>query len=194
VPALLGILFYAILLVRCARRGPTPDVFAGILFGAGVHAALMVQMLLRGPICGLCVSASMLSVVMVVISVVLDRANLGRMAVLTPGAALLVTTGLTSVLPLPVKPIEEHRVLIQAFTQPDCSYCEQLQRDLLPLIEREFAGRVAVEYRSADDLPNLRRTPTLVLRSPARSGLRVIEGLPTVEHLRGVIRDLETAP
>lgn len=194
VPAFLGIVFYSALLLRCWRNGPTPDVFAGILFGAGTHAALMVQMLMRGPFCGLCLSTAIVSACLVVGSVVLDRTNLGRLAVVAPAAALLVTTTLTSVLPLPVKPLQDHRVLIQAFTQPDCSYCDQLERDVLPLIEREFAGRVTVELRPADDLPNLRRTPTLLLRSPAGSGLRVIEGLPTLEHLRGVIRDLETTP
>ena len=62
----------------------------------------------------------------------------------------------------------------------------------MPEIEREFGERVRIDYRPAADLPAVRRVPTLIL-TPGRAGRegRVIEGLPTVERLRGAIRDLE---
>jgi protein-disulfide isomerase len=84
-------------------------------------------------------------------------------------------------------------VSVEVFTEPDCPYCDELRSRVMPEIEKEFGTRVRINYRPATDLPAVRRTPTLIL-TPGRLGAqgRVIEGLPTLERLRGAIRDLET--
>jgi hypothetical protein len=191
-PAILGILFYSALLAGVLLRGFSPEVLLGVFFGAGVHAALVLQMLLRGPLCGLCLAAAVVSAAMVGVSFALDQVRIGRLAVVAPAAAMLATTGWTATVPVPMQAAEERRVRIAIFTQPDCPYCEELQQSVLPAIEKEFGRRVEAEVRSADDLPSVRRTPTLILQRGRTT--RVIEGLPTVERLRGVIRDLETSP
>jgi thiol-disulfide isomerase/thioredoxin len=83
---------------------------------------------------------------------------------------------------------------VRIYIQPDCPYCERLRKEIVPEIVKEFGTRVRIEYRSADDLPGIRRTPTLILDPRrAESRPRIIEGLPTLERLRGAIRDLEVS-
>lgn len=191
-PAILGLVGYTVLAIRHRIAGLSADVFSGILFGAGIHAALAAQMFLRGNLCGLCLAAAALSFTMAGISILVDRANVGRFAMMAPGAALLVMTG-WSPAPTPRPQGSEAGVLIQIYTQADCPYCESLRDEVMPDIEKEFGRRVKTEYRPADELPGVRRTPTLILHPrEGRSPVRIIEGLPTLERLRGVIRDLET--
>ena len=109
--------------------------------------------------------------------------------------AVLLTAAAASVL-RPLKSSSETSaasVSIVIFTQEDCAYCDELRDRVIPEIEKEFGRRVRVDYRPASDLPAVRKTPTLIL-TPGRAGVqgRVIEGLPTVERLRGAIHDLET--
>lgn len=148
-----------------------------------------------GPLCGLCLTAAALSAGMVAVSVIMDRASIGRLVALTPAAILAIVAGRALPVTSAQAPAEPGQLRISIFTQPDCPYCDDLQRRVMPEIVREFGERVATEYRSADDLPAVRRTPTIILQS-ARAGVtpRIIEGLPTVDRLRGVIRDLEAAP
>lgn len=194
VPALLGALGYAVLFGRALTAGLTRDVFVGILFAGGIHAALAIKMLTTGDRCVFCAAAALVSFAMMGISVVLDRTNLGRLALLTPTAALLVLAGGSHAPAAPPHP-SEGRIGILVYTQNDCGFCEELRHNVLPEIEREFGDRVRIELRSADELPAIRRTPTLILTSGRPSDRpRVIEGLPTVERLRGAIRDLETGP
>jgi hypothetical protein len=110
--------------------------------------------------------------------------------------AVLLTAGASSVL-RPSKPVSgssEASVSIVVFTQEDCAYCDELRDRVMPEIEREFGRRVRIDYRPASDLPAVRKTPTLIL-TPGRTGIqgRVIEGLPTVERLRGAIQDWRPA-
>lgn len=193
-PALLGMLGYAVLFGRALTAGLSRDVFVGILFAGGIHAALVAKMLTTGDWCVFCAAATLVSVAMMGMVVHMDRSNLGRLAVLTPTAALLVLAGGSSPL-VAALPATDGRVAILAYTQPDCEYCEELKKAVLPDIEREFGDRIRIELHSADELPAIRRTPTLILSSGRSSTrTRVIEGLPTVERLRGVVRDLETGP
>lgn len=193
-PAVLGMLGYAVLLGRTLTAGLTGDVFVGILFAGGIHAALAVRMMTSGIGCPICVAAALVSLIMMGIVVPLDRANLGRLALLTPSAALLVLAG-GSLLPAAALREPEDRVAILVYEQADCGYCEELRKTVLPEIQREFGNRVRVELHAATELAAIRRTPTLILGSGRRPGVsRVIEGLPGVERLRGVIRELETAP
>src|SRR5262249_15717442 len=123
-----------------------------------------------------------------------DGSNVSRMALLLPFAALIAAR--TGALPSagPAVPLAPDRISVQVFTQPDCPFCDEVRRSVMPEIVKEFGSRVIIAHRSADELPSIRRTPTLILRS-SRSGsmTRIIEGLPTLERLRGMIRDLETS-
>jgi hypothetical protein len=151
-------------------------------------------MVTTGMVCGLCMVAAAVSLVLVGLSVLIDRANLGRLALVVPWSALLVAlgSGLTRTTPR-IDGGASGAVSVVVFTEEDCPYCDELRIRVMPEIEREFGDRVRVDYRPAAELPAVRRTPTLIL-TPGRLGARsrVIEGLPTVERLRGAIRDLET--
>lgn len=194
-PALLGIAYYGALFARACVAGISREVHWGILIGAAAHGVLLSRMSDGGPLCGLCLTAAALSAGMVAVSVIMDRASIGRLVALTPAAILAIVAGRALPVTSAQAPAEPGQLRISIFTQPDCPYCDDLQRRVMPEIVREFGERVATEYRSADDLPAVRRTPTIILQS-ARAGVtpRIIEGLPTVDRLRGVIRDLEAAP
>src|SRR5204863_5629171 len=92
--ALAGFVLYAGLFGIALSRGPSNLVLGGVLFAFGVHASLMVQMLLARTVCGFCITAAAGSLGLVGLSIAVDRANLGRLALLLPWAALLVAVGL----------------------------------------------------------------------------------------------------
>ena len=189
-----GFLYYSILFGLALRRGPSRLFFAAVLLAFGIHAALAVQMVAIGPVCSLCVVATAGSLGLVGLAIAVDRANLGRLSLVVPWSALLVAWGSGHASSMPPAASDGSRaVSVVIFTEPDCPYCEELRTRVMPEIEREFGARVRVDYRPAAELSAVRRTPTLIL-TPGRLGARgrVIEGLPTVERLRGAIRDLET--
>ncbi len=194
VPGIAGSIGYGGLLVLSLARGPSRLLFAGILFAFGVHAALTLQMVVSGIFCSLCLAATVGSLFLVALSITVDSRNVGRLGIAVPWAVLL-TVGAASIL-RPLTPVSETSaasVSIVVFTQEDCAYCDELRERVMPEIEKEFGPRVRIDYRPASDLPAVRKTPTLIL-TPKRTGIqgRVIEGLPTVERLRGAIHDLET--
>jgi len=192
-PGVAGLVFYGGLLGFALVRGSSRWVTAGILAAFGVHVALAVQMLFTGIVCGLCVAATVGSLALVALSMTREPAELGRLGFVAPWSALVVAVGFGATHPpAPVPASPPSSVSVVVFTQPDCPYCEELRSRVMPEIEREFGARVRIDYRPAADLPAVRRVPTLIL-TPAMTGRegRVIEGLPTVERLRGAIRDLE---
>jgi hypothetical protein len=195
---LVGLAFYAGLLLIAVFTGPTPLFFAAIFFGFGVHAMLVAQLLAAGLRCWLCFTAAGVSLSLVALSIAHDRANLGRIALVLPWPVLLVL-GWNGV-PKPTVAAaatvtDTAAVRMVVFTQRDCPYCDQLREQVMPEVEREFGSRVQVVYRPASDLPAVRRTPTIIV-SPGRRDqpARVIEGLPTVDMLRTAVRDLEAKP
>lgn len=192
-PGIGGLVFYGGLLGLAVARGPSRWLTAGILAAFGVHVALTVQMMFSGIVCGLCVAAAIGSLALVALSMAREPAELGRLGFVAPWSALVVAVGFgASRPPAPVVASPPNSVSVVVFTQPDCPYCEELRSRVMPEIEREFGARVRIDYRPAADLPAVRRVPTLIL-TPATTGRegRVIEGLPTIERLRGAIRDLE---
>lgn len=192
-PGVGGVALYGGLLALALARGPSRLIYGGILLSFGVHAALSVQMVLAGIVCGVCLAATVGSILLVALSIALDRANLGRLALLAPWSVLITAAASPALRPpSPSAPSTTDSVRIVVFTQEDCVYCDELRDRVMPEIEKEFGTRVRVSYRSFGSLPAVRRTPTLIL-TPARAGTqgRVIEGLPTLERLRGAIRDLE---
>lgn len=193
VPGIAGGAFYGALLLLALRRGPSRWITGAILMAFGVHIALAVQMWLTGILCGICVAATVGSLALVFLALARDPAELGRLGFIAPWSALVVAVGFgTARSPAAVVSTVSDSVSVVVFTQPDCPYCEELRSRVMPEIEREFGSRIRIDYRPAADLPAVRRVPTLIL-TPGRTGRegRVIEGLPSVERLRGAIRDLE---
>jgi hypothetical protein len=195
---LLGVAYYGGLLVAALVAGPNRGIYCALLFGFGVHVMLVAQLVLAGLACGICFAAAGVSLILVALAIACDRANLGRLAVVLPWAALLVVaTGRAS---LPAVAAGEpspgpEAIRITVFTQPDCPYCDELRDRVMPVIEREFGPRLRVAYRPSSDLPAVRRTPTLVVsRAGADRPARVLQGLPSVETLRDTIRQVEGAP
>ncbi len=193
---LLGAAYYGGLLVAALVTGPTRALFCALLFGFGVHVMLVAQLVLAGLTCGICFAAAGVSLALVALSVACDRANLGRLAMVLPWAALLVVAAGRSPRPAAeaAGPVSS-AVRFTVFTQDDCPYCDELRDRVMPEVEREFGPRLEVVYRPSSDLPAVRRTPTLVV-SPGRKDrqARVLEGLPTVAMLRDAIRQAEGAP
>ena len=195
--ALAGFALYAGLLAAALSRGPSPLVFGGALFAAGVHAVLALHLWLGEVGCALCAVAAAGSGVLAALAVACDRANLARGAAVLPWALLaaVAATGwprpATSDAAAPAGSL----VRVTVFTQDDCPYCDDLRDRVLPGIEKEFGTRLRVVWRPAADLPAIRRTPTLVV-APERNarGGRVLEGLPTAAVLREAIRDAERRP
>lgn len=195
---LVGAAFYLALFVSALLAGPAPLLFVAIFFGFGVHAMLVAQLLAAGLRCWLCFGAAGLSLALVALSVSHDRRNLGRVALVLPWPVLLVLGWNWSPKPaaaVAAEVTDTAAVRMVVFTQPDCSFCDELRERVMPEVEREFGPRLQVVYRPSSDLPAIRRTPTIVV-SPGRRGqaARVIEGLPTVEMLRTAVRDLEPRP
>jgi len=190
---LAGFAGYVLLLGWAQLRGPSRPFFAGVFIAFGVHLVLATRMLVTGIPCGLCIAAAAGSIAAVAVSMLADRDNLVRFGMILPGLVLLAALeSRVARAALPAVPAAPDAVSIVVFTEPECGYCEELRTRVMPEIEKEFGPRVQVRWRPASDLPAVRRTPTLILTPPG-PGLqgRVIEGLPTVERLRGAIRDLE---
>lgn len=188
---LVGFAYYSGLFLAAAYSGPAPLLSAGVFFGLGVHLMLVAQLLAAGLLCGLCFAATGVSVAMSALAVAHDRRNVSRMAFALPWSVLLVLgwNGAPRAAAEPAPTADVVRLTV--FTQPDCGYCEELRHRVIPELQREFGPRIEVVYRPAADLPALRRTPTIIL-APARRDrqARVIEGLPTVEALRGAVHEL----
>lgn len=195
--ALAGFALYASLLAAALARGPSPLVFGGALFAAGVHAVLALHLWLGAVGCALCAAASAGAAALAAAAVACDRGNLARGAAVLPWALLaaVAATGWPKPATAVAAPPAGTSVRLTVFTQDDCPYCEQLRDRVLPDIEKEFGARLRVVWRPAADLPAIRRTPTVVV-APERSarGGRVFEGLPAATALREAIRDAETRP
>ena len=190
---LLGAAFYGGLLVAALVAGPTRGLFCALLFGFGVHVMLVAQLVLAGLSCGICFAAAGASLALVGLAVACDRANLGRLAIVLPWAALLVVAAGGT--PRGSAAAGPGAVRVTVFIQPDCPYCDELRDRVMPEVERDFGPRLEVVYRPSSDLPAIRRTPTLVI-SPGRKDrpTRVLEGLPSPGLLRDTIRQVEGTP
>lgn len=190
---LLGAAYYGGLLLSALVAGPTRALYCALFFGFGVHLMLVAQLLLAGLACAVCFAAGGVSLALVGLAVACDRANLGRLAVVLPWAALLVVAA--GGVPRSTSAATGAAVRVTVFTQPDCPYCDELRDRVMPEVERDFPGRLEVVYRPSSDLPAVRRTPTLVV-APVRNDrpARVLEGLPSVGLLRETIRQAEGRP
>lgn len=193
---LVGLAFYGALFIAALSTGPTPILYGAVLFGFGIHAVLVTQMLSAGAPCAICLAAAGISLLLAATTIACDRSNLARLAFVLPWAALAVlgwgnTGRIAAVAAASVTDTAAVRVVV--FTQPDCPYCDELRDRVMPRAEREFGSRIEVVYRPAGDLPAVRRTPTIVVSSGRRDReARVIEGLPPYEKLRDAIAGVES--
>lgn len=192
---MVGLAFYAGLFIAALVTGPTPVLYGAVLFGFGIHAALVGQMLSAGASCPVCLAAAGVSLLLAATTIACDRANVARLAFILPWAVLAVlgwggAARTATVASASVTDAAAVRVVV--FTQRDCPYCDELRERVMPRAEREFGSRIEVVYRPAGDLPAVRRTPTIVVTSGRRDReARVIEGLPTYEMLRDAIAGVE---
>lgn len=200
--AFLGVAYYAVLLTTALLFGPCLPVFAGIQIAAGIHGSLLALLVHRGVFCAPCVTAAGTAIAALGLSLRLQPQNIVRTAYLLPGAAFMLQAWLlyAGELSLPkgasgipegllaepreAPPSPDAPARLVAFTRPDCGYCVDLEKYILPKLEREFGKRLAVELRSAKGLPSL-PTPTILLSGPG--GRRYFPGLPPEVELRAAV-------
>lgn len=191
-----GVVFYAALLGMALWLGPTALLFVGIFAGFVVHAALLFLMLSGQPLCPPCIMACGVSTVLFLASMFYDSANLRRAAYVLPITAILLQAGsfvygLVKASALAEAHPEatadaarrDGRVRLVIFEEPNCPYCQTLERDVLPEIEREFGPGLQVIRRPGSDVPGI-ALPTMIVVGAEEE---VFEGLPTVALLRAAI-------
>lgn len=200
-----GVVYYSILLAAAMLFGPSLFVYSGILIAAGVHAGLVVVLLHLKLFCAPCLATAVAASLCLGLAIACDSSNAFRASLVSPGAACVIQLWvlLTGALPAAAesrdqadriardefsKPsVSRGTVRMVVYTRPDCGYCIELERDVLPDLVSEFGSRLAVERRSAAELPGI-PTPTLILSGAG--GRRLFPGLPPTGDLRRAIETL----
>ena len=204
--AYMGILFYS-LLAFSAFVGPRGNFLstAGSLLAGGIHIGLLSVLISAGIFCAPCVLTGAAAIAAAFVSFSLDEKNYIRAWHVVPGAALLIQMYflMAGALPdvqktredatriaaaeLSSPPVKEGRVRMVIYKRDDCSACQELMRDVMPHINKEFKDVLDVEWRSADNL-NI-PTPTIIVTG--RAGTIPMSGIHSthpVEHLRSAIQ------
>jgi len=174
----LGILVYAGLLVGVLIREDHLLVRFAFMSISGIHVGLLCAMISRGTFCGLCAVVAACAFAATSLALARHPRSWPSLPVILPWAA---AAGMLAAPPPPVEPSTHTRIV--AYTRPDCPYCDELRNRVLPEATRGL--EVEVIYRDAMDANFVRRAPTLLLTRGRR--FRVVEGLPTVDRLRGEI-------
>jgi hypothetical protein len=206
--ATLGTLYYGILFAAAVLIGPNLFVFSGIMIAAGVHGPLVAILFQSQLFCAPCLLAAAAAGAALVSALILEPSNAFRASLILPAAALALQTGLifSGAVPMPREPretksdalrlsieareellsppVERGRARMVVYTRPDCGYCMELERDILPGLTRDFGPGLQVERRSAEALPGI-PTPTIILTGCEKR--RFFPGLPPVEDLRAAI-------
>jgi len=202
--AIMGTLYYMVLLGASLLAGPCLPVFAGIQVAAGIHGVLLVVLWQRGQACPLCIGTALSAIAALISSILLEPRNAWRGAYVLPSTSFLfqswILIGGGGGVTLPpaaqaeVRNIAEQevsasaslpgRARMVAFVRADCGYCRILEEEVVPALKRDFGDRLAFEPRSAEAMPGM-PTPTLILSGQA--GRRVFPGLPPEEDLRAAI-------
>lgn len=187
-----GLAGYLALLAVALWKGPNRLLFAGVFFAFGVHALLVVRMT-QDRWCWICAAAAANSLLLAALAIVQDRANLKLAGFALPWSAAVLLIVPRSATPQVHVAEAREGVRLVVLERAGCDYCRELRARVLPRLEREFGDRIEIRFRSADDVPGVTRTPTLILTK--RSQARVIDGLPPYEMLRdAVARALENGP
>lgn len=204
-----GVAYYTVLFVAAVMVGPTIFVYSGVLVAAGVHAGLVATLIHLRTFCLPCVLTATAAAVALAAVIACDRSNIFRASLVSPGAALAVQMWvvLSGALPAAAAsrdeaarvvheefaqpPVPSGTVRMVAYTRPDCGYCVELERDVLPGLARDYGNRLVVERRSAEELPGI-PTPTLILTGASKR--RLFPGLPSTQDLRNTIDTLMGEP
>jgi hypothetical protein len=196
----LGATLYGAVLGAAVFFGPNRFSFVAVSLAAAFHLVLLVLLVHRGLLCPPCIVTGTAAIAAMIVSFVIDPANLGRTSLTLPlGAvachAILFASGAVAVGPrsggqlaanIP-EPREERAPLphgtasVLIYTRPGCRYCDELERDVLPAIVAEFGDALEVERTPAPEgLPS----PTIIVRGAVRT---VFPGLPPSSDLAGAI-------
>jgi hypothetical protein len=195
----LGVAYYSIILGAAVLLGPCTFAFSGATVAATVHAVLLFLLFQRGVLCPPCIVAGLAAIGGMTVSFFMDAGNIGRASVTLPIAAFashLALFALGVVTPRippgdPPAAVREDlhqnpdpqagRAKMVIYTRSGCSYCEELERDVLPRICRTYESTLAVERRAAPEgLP----TPTIVVTGKVRT---VFPGLPPEKALERAV-------
>lgn len=181
---LIGAVFYMLLAMLVWQGNHFGWLSIGSGFAAGVHAQLVRQMAFTNSWCGFCLATTFIGTVVFILCMIQGRRSslstvLGVLLALGLGTFLEKRSGLP---PAPSSLKAEVRLTI--FVQEGCGFCDELRDRIMPVIEREFKGRIHVSYSDARRAFAIRRTPTIVIQGRTS---RVIEGLPAVETLRKAV-------
>jgi hypothetical protein len=200
-----GVAYYAVLLAAAILLGPSVFVYSGVLVAGGVHAGLVATLVHLRSFCPPCALTAAAASVALAAVISCDRSNIFRASLVSPGAALAVQMWvlLSGALPAAAAsregadrvvheefaqpPVPSGMVRMVAYTRPDCGYCVELERDVLPGLARDYGSRLLVERRSAEELPGI-PTPTLILTGASKR--RLFPGLPSTQDLRNTIDTL----
>jgi len=174
----IGIVAYAGLLLGVLFREDHPLVRFAFMSVSGIHVGLLWAMVSRGAFCGLCSTVAAFAFAATSLALARHPRSWPSLPVLLPWTAAV---GMLAAPPPPVELSAHTRIV--AYTRPDCPYCDELRNHVLPEATRGL--EVEVVYRDAMDANFVRRAPTLLLTRGRR--FRVVEGLPTIDRLRGEI-------
>lgn len=180
--AIAGGAFYLVLLVAVLLREEWGAVRFAFMSASGFHLGLICAMASRGAACPLCLATAAFAVAATALSLAGHRPTWPLLPVVLPWTAAL---GLLAAPPAPPASFPAHTRIV-AYTRSDCPYCDELRDRILPEATRGID--VEVVYRDAADAGFVRRAPTLLISRGSR--YRLMEGLPTVDGLRGEITRL----
>jgi hypothetical protein len=179
----LGCAGYAALLALGVRGWPRA-FSRGIFLAAGVHVALTGAMIARASFCPVCAAAAGVAV--------LWALHAGRQlrlrSWLSIGAAWagLLTAGWT-LSEAPAAPLSARssgaRLSVVIYENPLCPHCQEFRRSQAPRLEREFPGKLALEYRPSKGVPGIRLTPTVMIEGGSK-----FEGLGSYAVLAAGVR------
>ena len=198
-----GVLYYGLLLAVSIVAGPNVVVYSGVALAAGVHGGLLAILIQSKLLCAPCIATALAAAAALAFAVIAEPANVVRSSLILPGAALAVQSWVlvTGAVPavtetkasasrvaqeeLSAVPVEPGKARMVIYTRPDCGYCIELERDIMPSLQSGFGSRLAVERRSAESLPGI-PTPTIILTGSDER--RMFPGLPPREDLERAIR------
>ncbi|HXX92496.1 MAG TPA: hypothetical protein VEN81_02615 [Planctomycetota bacterium] len=200
-----GMVYYGVLLLAAQFHGPSTLVFSGVILAAGVHGGLLALLFHEGILCGPCLGAAFSALLALAGAIGCETWIAYRASWVIPGVVLLIQSWLFLSAATPqaaearssaervsqeefqAPPVPLGHVRMVVYTRPDCGYCIQFDRDVLPALVRDFGLRLHVERRSAENLPGI-PTPTLILTGAEKR--RFFPGLPELADLKGTVLNL----
>jgi len=203
--AVVGMAYYGVLFLAAQAFGRSIFVFSGVILAAGVHGGLLAILLHAKVLCAPCLGTALSALIALGAAIRCESWIGYRASWVIPGVALVVQSRLflTAALPQAAEarvsaeriseeefqapPVPRGQVRMVVYSRPDCGYCIQFDRDVLPALVRDFGPYLQVERRSAENLPGI-PTPTLILTGAERR--RFFPGLPELADLKSTVRDL----